>query len=150
MLLKRNFIVLTCLVVLLAGLIACGGGSPAQKIIGKWQGDIDMFKNSPDYKELEKNPMAASMAKIFLDMIGNMKMEITKDTMTVEVDFMGQKKKETSKYKVISTTADSVVVENAGGKNPSTKSTITIIDSKHIKITEEGKKGQPVLIFKKI
>ncbi|MBU1078406.1 MAG: hypothetical protein KKH98_14005 [Spirochaetes bacterium] len=149
MLLKRKLFIWAVLVLFSAGLMACGGGSPSKKILGKWQGDIELFKNSEEYKEMEKNPMGG-MAKMFMEMIGNMKLDIAADTITVELDFMGQNKKEVSKYKVTAETSDSVTVENVSGKNKGSKSVITIIDATHIKLTEEGKDDKPGMTFKKI
>ena len=141
--LKNNLIFITCILCLIAGFIACGGGSNSQKILGKWQGDMELFKNDP---EIEDN----AFTKMLSQMIGNMKFEITKDTIKVEIEAMGKKTKEESKYKIVSETSDSVVIENTDGKEKGKRSTITIIDKDHIKITEDDNKQQPGLTFKRI
>ncbi len=143
---RGRLIIWASIILFLASLMACGGGSPAKKIIGKWQGDLELFKNDPEYKKMEDNPFA----KILLEMIGNMKMEITADTFIVDIEMMGKKKTEATKYKIISETKHSVTIEAVEGEVKGKKSIFTIIDSKHIKLNEEGEQKKPGFIFKKM
>ena len=145
---KKAFIIIV-LILGFAIVIGCGGssgGSAADKIIGKWQGDAEAMEKDPDVqKMLEENPMASMM----IEMVAGITFEITKDTMTVEMEFMGQAETQSSGYKIISSTGDSVIVENTDGDKAGDQVEIKIVDDNHIKILID-EEGAPPFVLKKI
>ncbi len=114
-------------------------GGALARLAGKWAGDIDALKKQNP--EIEKNPMA----KMLFAMLAGMKVEFTADTMTAEV--MGQSK--SVKFTVISSTADSLVIEASDGAKKGKKTEIKFIDDTHISLLEQGKPG-PAMVLKRL
>ena len=63
---KRNTILIICVVLIFAFLVGCGGGgSAADKIIGTWGVDIDSILATPEIKtQLESMPEMEDMMKM--------------------------------------------------------------------------------------
>jgi hypothetical protein len=90
--------------------LACsGGGSGADKIVGKWTVDVDALSEMEEFKKMpeEQRKMALEMAK---GMMSSMEFEFTKDTF--KVSMMG--KSEEGSYTVKSSEGDKVVLSAKG------------------------------------
>ncbi len=135
----RKLVVLVCIILFVVSFMGCKGGTPSQKMIGKWKGDVESLKKDPEF---DKNPFA----KMIIGMLKDMKFEITKETFIVEV----WGKTETTKYKIVSETKDSATIEKLEGKEKGKQSLIKIIDNNHIQIQDIGGKSQITLSFERI
>ena len=111
-------------------------GGALARLAGKWVGDVDALKKRDP--EIEQNPMA----KMLFAMLATMTVEFTADTLTAEV--MGQSK--SAKFTVISSTADSLVIEQSDGAAKGKKTEIKFIDHTHISLLEQGEPGPAVVL----
>ncbi len=101
-----------------------GCGKPAHdKIIGKWECDIEKMKNLPSIKD---DPMA----ELGMMVLSGMKFEFTKDK--VKANVMGEETERN--YKVISESKNEIRLDD--------EMTIRIIDATHIILSTEDTKSQ--------
>lgn len=120
--------------------------SGANQIIGKWLGDKESMENDPEIKKmLEENTKTKFMIQIF----STVQMEITDNTINIQMEVRGKTETKINTYKVISDTPNSVLIENLDGDNAGDQTDITIIDSDHIKFTIPISSSAPPIILKK-
>lgn len=124
--------------ILIAGIayiaLSCAKKPAPEAILGEWVGDSKTMMSDDKFKSKTNRPRAADMAARMLDALT---MIITKDTVTAQVD----KNKVSTRYSVISSTDNSVIVEILDGPRKGTRTTITITDRNHLSINEEGNPG---------
>jgi len=118
---------------LVSMMISCSG--KAEKvIIGKWGGDIEGLVKDERYTEKK---VKESAKEILEQMMTSLTMEITSDTVTSSMS--GRETK--TRYKILSSSDDKVLVEATDGISKGAKITFTIINNSHITMTEEKNPG---------
>jgi len=119
-----------------------GGGATA--LIGTWTGDADAHAREPSFKQQAQGNK--QMADVALEMIRTTTLWVTGDTMTAEA--LGEKAPPIH-YKVVSSSATDVVIEDLDGDQKGGRATFTFIDATHMKMAEVGKPEKAMFYKKK-
>ena len=146
---RKSLLLIALVAVFAISAAACkkgGSGKPTDTIIGSWKIDIDALKEQPMIKkQLEK---AKGMAEMMLKMFEEMTLEVTKSEMTFSMKLLGQEKKESAKYTIVSEKGNELTIETDNGKKKET-GMITVLDDDHITL-KKGKGGmEPDLTFER-
>ena len=114
-------------------------------VIGKWQGDAEAMGKDPDFQMFLES-LAPDEGSLVIDMIVGYVFEITKDMITLKMEFMDQLETELFNYKVVSILDNSMVVENVGTYREGEQVEIIIIDDSHIKIIVNQEDTPPFVL----
>lgn len=138
------FALVFCLVALPA-LSSCSQEEPksdiqaqATDIIGEWAVDEEAMKESLGWNPLQR---------LGLELYKDMTIEITRDTLTVQLQMMGESKEFSGKYKVVGTEGNLVKVEALSGNEKGVVSEIAFLEKDKIRFTKKTEKDDPPLIM---
>jgi hypothetical protein len=122
---------------------AAVAGNLTFAFMGKWKGDTSTYEKDPVYMEQAKaNPELAKMA---IDMLKTMTMNVTLDGITMEI--MGEKIGPV-KFTVITSSGNTLTIESVEPGKPPTRQDILFLDAKHIKMAEKGNEAKALFLVK--
>ena len=122
---------------------AAVAGNLTFAFLGTWKGDPSAYEKDAAYQEAAKaNPQ---MAQGLLAMIGSAAMKVTLDGITMEV--MGEQAGPYA-FAVITSEGNDLIIENQDGPKKGVQSTVTFLDSSHIKVVEGAAAAQPMYFVK--
>jgi hypothetical protein len=126
---------------------SCGfAASPQDLMIGKWVGDPDFFLADPELsRELKKNPFAEMLVQQQKDV----KLEFTRESLAMSVNFLGQDLQDEAKYRIVSTKDKDVVIESTDKNGKNVKRVVTMMDDSHLKIIEQDDPTQ-IFVLKRV
>lgn len=123
---------------------AAVAGNLTFAFMGNWQGDTATYEKDPIYKQQAKaNPELAKMA---IDMLKTMSMNVTLDGITMEI--MGEKL-DPVKFTVITSSGNTLTIESVEPGKPPTRQDIVFLDARHIKMAEKGNEAKALFLVKK-
>lgn len=105
-------------------------------ILGTWQGDVDLSMADPEVKAQLDDPSTEdreSLASYKQQFFDQTKVTFTADSITISSGSLGE---DTSKYKVVSSTDNSVTIQT-DGELPMTY-VIEVVDANHLKFSQEA------------
>jgi len=122
---------------------AAVAGNLAFAFMGAWKGDATAYEKSAAYEEAAKANLG--FAQGLLALIGGSSMKVGLGDITVEV--MGEKAGPFA-FTVITSEGNDLIIENQDGPKKGVQSTVTFIDSTHIKVVEGGNAAQAMYFVK--